>query len=76
MLDKRIIHHANHEKINLLSELSPILNQVRQLAIELGPSKEGLKVVELGGEINNIINNVMETLPEDLRGILTSNTEG
>ena len=76
MLDKKTIHPENHEKINQLSDLTDVLNQLRELAIELGPSKEGLKVVELGVEINNIINNVMETLPEDLRGILTSNTEG
>ncbi|MCH2473646.1 MAG: hypothetical protein MK217_05230 [Gammaproteobacteria bacterium] len=67
MLDKRIIHHANHEKINLLSELSPILNQVRQLAIELGPSKEGVQVVELGEKINNIIKNLIDSLPDDLK---------
>ena len=75
MVDKKTIHHANHEKINQLSDLTDVLNQLREFAIELGPSKEGIKVVELGVKINNIINNVMETLPEDLRGILTSNTE-
>ena len=76
MINKKTIHHANHEKINQLSDLTDVLKQLREFAIELGPSKEGLKAVELGVKINKIINNVMETLPEDLRSILTSNTEG
>ena len=76
MINKKTIHHANHEKINQLSDLTEVLKQLREFAIELGPSKEGLKAVELGVKINKIINNVMETLPEDLRGILTSSKGG
>lgn len=76
MINKKTIHHANHEKINQLSDLTDVLKQLREFAIELGPSKEGLKAVELGGKIIKIINNVLETLPEDLRGILTSSKGG
>ena len=68
----KTVHHAQHEKIIQLSDLTKVQKQLREFAIELGPSKEGLKVVDLGVEITNIINNVMKSLPEDLRNILTS----
>ena len=76
MINKKTIHHANHEKINLLSDLNDVLTQLRKSALEAKPfSEEGITTVRLAEKVIEIMQSIINTFPEDIQKVIWKESE-
>ena len=76
MINKKTIHHANHEKINLLSDLNDVLTQLRKSALEAKPfSEEGIKTVRIAERIVKNMQSIINTFPEDIQKVIWKESE-